>query len=390
MPTSDSAADLLATALPQVHTWTGRPGADQLAPLPNGPAVALLISAGGAPVQLLTAQQLRRAALARLTSPPEPRRGRADLAEIVRGVRWRPISCPFEARWWYYRLTRQLHPQDYRKLVSFGPAWFLHVDWARAIPEIAVTERIWCTPGEFLGPWPTHKPCQEALAGLWDLFDLCRYPEQVQKAPHGTRCAYADMGRCDAPCDGAAPVPVYAARCRDAWRFAGGATRDWIAAATGRMTAAAARQKYELAAQIKQQLEFARRWASELAPRLHPIERVAWLLGLPVTRRQAWKLFFFHGGHLAEGPVAPHRRVDADAAAWLAAALACPAEKLTDTVRMEQTWLVCHLLLRTAPESAIAVSWPELTVPRDLARCVRAQADAARARRGRGAREIAE
>jgi len=198
------------------------------------------------------------------------------------------------------------------------------------------------------------------------------------------------MGRCDAPCDGAAPVPVYAARCRDAWRFAGGATQDWIAAATGRMTAAAAQQKYELAAQIKQQLEFARRWASELTPRLHPIERVAWLLGLPVTRRQAWKLFFFHGGHLAEGPVAPHRRVDADAAAWLAAALACPAEKLTDTVRMEQTWLVCHLLLRTAPESAIAVSWPELTVPKDLARGVRAQADAARARRGGGAREIAE
>ncbi|MCK4342874.1 MAG: hypothetical protein KAY37_14260 [Phycisphaerae bacterium] len=388
MSTSNTLAELVTTALPKAHTWSGRPGPDQLASLPGGPAVLLFLDEHDTPVQLLTTQQLKRFAMSRLSKPVETRRGRADLAEVVRGVRWRPAHCPFEARWWYYRLARVLHPREYRKLVSFGRAWFLHVDWEQHIPELRVSERVWYASGLFIGPWPTHKACQEALDGLQDLFDLCRHPEQVRKSPHGLRCAYAEMGRCDAPCDGTAPLEAYRARCRAAWLFAAGAVDAWIAGAAERMKRAAKEQKYELAGQVKQQLGFAHTWQTQWAPRVRPAEQLNYLFVLPVTRRRAWKLHLFRRGYLADGPVVPDRRVGSATAAWLKTELSQSPEEVPDAIRMEQTWLVCHLLLHRESDSALVVPLPALTIPADLEEALQAEAATRRGQRYQSAAKV--
>jgi hypothetical protein len=385
MPAADPAvAGLLAAALPNEHTWTDRPTAADLAALPGTAAVCLLVDAGGLPIQLATTQSLKRLLVSRLTNPqrleggkaepcptarkpePCPTVRKADLADIARGVRWRPLAAPFEGRWWYWRLARAMYPREYREMVSFGPAYFLQVDWGQPIPELRVTERVWALPGEFLGPWPSHKSCQDALQGLWDLFDLCRYPEQVRKAPHGTRCAYAEMGRCDAPCDGSVPLAAYVARCRAAWALAAGGVADWLELARARMRAAAARQQYEAAGQIKQQIQFAEKWRAEWSPIVRPLERLNHLLALPVTRRRAWKLVLFRAGQLEDGPIVTHRRVAPDGAAWLRERLAAPPELVPDVERMEQTWLFCHLRFNREWVTAIQIELPELSPPPDI------------------------
>jgi excinuclease UvrABC nuclease subunit len=376
-------AEQLRAALPEIRTWSDRPGPADLASLPGCPAVYLLADASGAPVQLATTQSLKRALVSRLSEPRRPRPGKTDLAEIARSVRWRPLSTPFEGRWWYHRLAREIYPRQYRRLISFGPAYFLHVSWEQPVPELRVTERIWCLDGQFLGPWPTHKACQAALEGLWDLFDLCRHPEQVRKTPRGTRCAYAEMGHCDAPCDGSAPLSAYADRCRAAWRFTAGAASQWIVAATQRMKQAAAGQKYELAGRIKQQLQFARTWQEQWAPRVRPAEEMNYLLVLPVTRRRAWKLLLFRAGLLADGPTVARRRIGSEAAAWLRAELAGPSVELSSAVRMEQTWLVCHFLYSREAESALLVPLPVLEVPADLEHTLAEKAAASRPPRGK-------
>jgi excinuclease UvrABC nuclease subunit len=285
----------------------------------------------------------------------------------VRGVRWRQVHSPFEARWCYYRLARVLHPREYRKLVSFGPAWFLHVEWRKAVPELRVTERIWCLAGEFVGPWPSHKTCQQALEGLWDLFDLCRYPEQVRKAPRGKPCAYADMGRCDAPCDGSVPLERYVERSRSAWHFAQGTVSAWIQSATARMKDAAGNQSYELAGQLKQQLEFAQDWRRRWAPIVRPAGSLNLLMAVPATRRKAWKLFLFRQGHLTEGPLLLGRKLPTEAPLWLTEQLnKLPLDELDPVVRMEQTWLVAHFLQHKEARAAIIEELPGATAPPDL------------------------
>lgn len=336
--------------------------------LPSGPAVLLLMDEADHPVQLLTTQQLRRLLQSRLITPEQARPRRADLAAVVRGVRWRAVYCPFDGRWWYYRLARVLHPDDYRKRIAFGPAWFLHVDWSQPIPEIGVTERIWFRTGEYIGPWPTHKACLQALDGLRDLFDLCRYPEQLRRAPHGLRCAYAEMGRCDAPCDGSVPLATYFARCRSAWAFATGGAERWEQDAEARMQAAAVAQHFEQAAQMKRQLGFARTWRQQWGPQIRSLHEPGLLLGLRVTRRRAWKLYFFRDGHLSDGPVVPARRAAADIPAWTRSEISREPSDLPDMVRMEQTWLLCHLLLHGERDTALVLPVAGLESAGDLER----------------------
>jgi excinuclease UvrABC nuclease subunit len=381
MSADQPVSEFLSEALPSAHSWAARPTSNDLAALPGCPAVFLLVDGSGKPIQLLTTQQLKRVVISRLSEPEEARRGRTDLAEVTRGVRWRQVHSPFEARWWYYRLARVLHPGEYRKLVSFGPAWFLHVNWSRRIPEMRVTERIWRIDGEFVGPWPIQKSCQQALEGLWDVFELCRYPEQVRKAPGGSPCAYADMGRCDAPCDGSVPLERYVERSRAAWRFATGAVPAWIQSATQRMKEAADGHRYELAGQLKRQLEFAQTWRRRWLTSVCREEELNFLLGVPATRRKAWKLFLFERGHLIDGPLLADRKLSTETPAWLGDALRQPLPELNTEVRMEQTWLVAHFLQHKDARNAIVEHLPDVQVPPDLEASLR---DALKQRRNPG------
>jgi len=331
----------LRAALPGTHSWAERPRADDLAGLPNTPAVYLLLSADQQPVQLATTQALRRLLSRRLIQ--SSRRG-ADLADVVRTVWWREIATTFEGRWWYYRLARTLYPDRYRRMISFGPAYFLHVDWHQRVPELRVSEQVWCLPGEFVGPWPTAHAAHAACQGLQDLFDLCRYPPEVRKAPHGTRCAYAEMHRCDAPCDGSVPLDGYVERCRAAWAFAAGAAAEWVATAEQRMRQAAEQQQYEFAAQIKRQLEFARQWQRDWGQLVRPAGEMVCLAALPVARRKAWKLVLFRQGELVDGPIVAARAAAEEAPRWFREGLASKPAELSGTIRMEQTWLFCHLM----------------------------------------------
>jgi excinuclease UvrABC nuclease subunit len=370
-----------ANALPDAHAWLARPAPPDLASLPNVPAIYLLLDAAGAAIQLGTTQALRRLLITRLTGSPEQRKGKADVAEIARGVRWRSLTTAFEGHWWYYRLARALYPQEYRKLISFGPAWFLHADWAQPLPEIRISERIWCLPGEFSGPWATHKSCHEALTGLWDLFDLCRYPEQVRKSPHGTRCAYAEMGRCDAPCDGSATLGPYADRCRAAWRFIAGGSAAWRAAAAERMRQAAAALNFEQAGLFKQQIQFVERWQTEWQPNLRTTAQWDFVLALPATRRKAWKLLLFRRGELSDGPLVPERRLGRESVAWATEFLGADARQTPTDMRMEQTWLICSALGRCAAASLAVIPLCDAALPANLGQALVDHAARVRARR---------
>lgn len=359
MSDNRSVSSEVLAALPEAVTWSHRPQESDLEDVPGCPAVYLLLATSDLPVQLATTQHLRRILHSRLTDAARVQQGKADLAEVVRGVRWRRMHSPFEARWWYYRLAREMYPKRYRRMISFGPAFFLRVDWSEPIPDISVTKQVWRISGEMVGPWLTHDTCQKALEGLRDLFDLCRYPEQVQRAPRGQRCLYAEMGRCDAPCDGSVPLERYIERLRAAWAFARGEVRPWLAEAKERMTSAARAQEYERAALLKRQIAWGWKWHDQILPRVHPLEQLNYFLAIPAHRRRACRLFLFRSGNLVEGPVLSDRNAPSEALPWLANVLANPPAPADPNVRMEQTWLVAHFLSSRAGEASFRSLLPK-------------------------------
>lgn len=346
----------LETELPQLHACAAPPAEAELQALPRCAAVVLLLGAGGESIQLATTQNLQRFLISRLAAPTPEAAHRADLTAVVRFIRWREVSCPFEARWRHWRVARQLFPKNYRDRIGFGPAWFLQLEMGPLVSELRLSDRPGASDAPVLGPWPTHRSATQALEGLWDLFELCRYPEQVRRSPHGRRCAYADMGRCDAPCDGAAPLPVYEARVQDAWRFACGAIEPWLNAAEQHMRTAAEAHEFERAGLIKQQMAFADRWRAEWSGRLRRFDEWRDALLLPVSRRKAWKLFVFDRGAIVDGPVISDRKLLVEAPAWIVAQSAGLAEAPDGLTRVEQTWLMAHLLYHRDGESAIVLA----------------------------------
>lgn len=378
--TPDAVRRLLDDALPESASWTGRPTREDIKELPNAPAVYLLVDEHGAVIQLATTQQLRRLLRSRLVEiDPSAVSGRTDIAAIARGVRYRTVYSAFENRWWYYRLAREMYPKEYRRLISFGPTWFLNLDEAAHVPEISVTNRVWNAPGVFTGPWPTRSTCQHALDGLREMFDLCRYPEQVRKAPDGQACAYAEMGRCDAPCDGRVPLEPYVERCRRAWAFACGAIEPWMHDAEIRMREAASIEAFEKAGQIKRNLVFAQQWRERWGNTVAPVEAQNAFLAMPVSRRRSWKLYLFRAGTLVDGPIAQDRSLVKKATKWLTDRLKEPVPATPEVVRMEQSWLMFGLMFSKEGDQSLWVRGPLETVPSDFADTLEA---ALRSRRG--------
>ncbi|MGE0481737.1 MAG: hypothetical protein AB7Q17_14825 [Phycisphaerae bacterium] len=371
-----SPVDSFAARLPASASWPATPDEPAIRALPAGPAVYLLHDDAARPVQLATTQDLRRALLARLVERTDADARRADLGAIVRGVRWCEVHSAFEARWRYWQLARELHALDYRERVGFGPVYFLCVDNAAAVPEIEITTKVWSPVGGCVGPWPTQAAAREALAGLWDLFDLCRYPEQVRRAPHGARCAYAEMGRCDAPCDGGAPLPAYRERVRAAWRFACGAIDAWQREATERMKAAATAQRFEAAGLLKAQLAFAARWRRQW-PLVRPVDDWQALFAIPVPRRRSWKLFHFARGELRAGPVARLRELAGAARTFVSAAAPSVDRAADEIARMEQAWLFAQFLFRreSAHAALVWLAGAAATPPELCGEVLHAQAD---------------
>lgn len=173
-------------------------------------AVYLLADAGDRPVQLLCVRNLRYSLRRRLgvhdaSAAPSKR---VDYREIVRNIHWRRVDSAFEADWLYYEAARVVFPETYGGMVGFRPAWFVHVDSAQKFPRYVKTTDL-SRPGMSIGPVEDKHAASALIELAEDSFDLCRYYNVLVEAPHGRACAYKEMGKCPAPCDGSISMEQY-------------------------------------------------------------------------------------------------------------------------------------------------------------------------------------
>ena len=131
------------------------------------------------------------------------------------------------------------------------------------------------------------------------------------------------------------------------------------------MREASARQAYERAAQLAQQMRFAERWLKDWGSCVKADSDLGYLLVVPVTRRRKWKLFLFRRGDLRDGPVLSDQKLPGEARVWLETIR--DAAPTTDRrLLMEQTWLVSHFLYHRDAQKAIVEPLPGERCPDDL------------------------
>ena len=357
-PALDEALDFTPDA--EVETWR--------LSVPAKAACYLLEDAAGAPVLLATVANLRHALVTRLApalpSDAAPATPRIDYRAIVHRVRYRLVHSRFEANWTYIDNARQAYPRTYRKLIRRFRGHWISVDPGAAHPRFDAADRPMGSPHACFGPLPDARSARRYIEMLEDLFDLCRYHHILMQAPHGQACAYKQMERCPAPCDGTISLDQYRAQIARAVAFLRGDHEAVMARLRQRMKEAAGALKFELAARLKAQLEAAQFAQSPAVMHLRPLSDFRYLALQPGARMGHVDAFVIHGGSVERVCSVPPRQRQhaAEALAQRMTALT-PNDPPLSEPDVERLGLVCWHLCGGPREQGIYVHASDASDP---------------------------
>lgn len=247
--------------------------------VPAKGACYVLLDGERQPVLLATCGDLRHALVRRL-GPQDESQGpskKIDYRAIVRHVMYRPVFSRFEAHWAYLENARRLWPKSYRKLIRHWRAHWININLADSYPRFDITEEPGGDPSCCFGPFIETAAARRYTDALEDLFDLCRYPHILAQAPHGQACAYKQMDRCPAPCDGSVPMEQYRGQLQQALAFITEPREPWIQAMAQRMKLAAAEQRFEDAARLKGMIDKAAAAGHAAGREIESLDRMCFL-----------------------------------------------------------------------------------------------------------------
>lgn len=289
-PESSDPASLLQAGVQYTHSavMADDPVADALA-LPASRGVVVMLGEHDRPVFIAATGDCR--ALTRRKLAPAERGVRAgtDLRTIVRNVHAVACGSAFEADLVYLLLARQLMPHAAKLVADRWRSWWAQIDPESEFPEWsktdlgvgAVAPRSAATPkgmvrdaaGCIVGPFADKDAAGRFIERMIDAFDLCREHRLLVLAPAAQACAYKEMGRCAAPCDGSETMQSYRQRVRlavDAATSMGMGT--CVEQEQAAMNAAAAAQDFEAAARHKAQAERLGKLAGPTAARIGQLD----------------------------------------------------------------------------------------------------------------------
>ncbi len=218
-------------------------------------AVYLLADETDQPVQLLSVKNLRASLKRRLGG--EETIGltkRVNYREIVRKIYWRRVDSGFEADWIYLEAARTLFPQTYQGMVGFKPAWFIQVDPTNNFPRYIKTIAPLGKRGLVVGPLEDKHAAARLIQLVEDSFDLCRYYNILVESPNTKACAYKEMGKCPAPCDGTISMDEYRRNVERSSQVLVG-PEDFVREQDARMQKLAGELQFEQAGKVKAKLE---------------------------------------------------------------------------------------------------------------------------------------
>ena len=233
---------------------------DMLA-LPASRGVCLFAGSENQPILLVHGANIRALVRRRLAeNQPDQKTRRTKLAPVTARLWFRRAGCAFETELAHFQIARAVYPQTYRDLFPRLALWLITIDPEVDYPVFTVTDRIPPPPKQMAcwGPFPTKRSACRYLETLQDMFDLCRCPEIIANAPHGTRCSYAQMNRCAAFCDGSASQQDYHRSIDRAIEMLNCPTEVITHLAQQMQDCAAARQ-YEQAQHVKNRIALARK-----------------------------------------------------------------------------------------------------------------------------------
>jgi excinuclease ABC subunit C len=298
-----SPANLPCPPLPIRLSLPADPDAEpDLKALPPRPGVFALEDCDGATLALAITANVRRMVRARLERPTDESRPsrRIDYRAVARTVAATTIGSAFEADWAYLQLARRRLPATFAGLLDRWRGWFIHCNPRAAFPRFVKTSNPGSPPtgrrGVYLGPFADKHAAQRGIELLQNLFDLCRHHHILIASPHAAACAYKEMGKCPAPCDGSISMEEYRRMMRAAVEFAQKPMAEARAEVEVQMRQAGAGLDFERAERLRQRLQAMDDFAKPQYRFVDRLDRFRFLAVLPSEQSGYARLMLINGG----------------------------------------------------------------------------------------------
>ncbi len=256
----------------------------------------MLLDENHQPIQIAQTRSVHAFVRSRLleSKPVADQSPRADLRLITHHVWATTLSCPLASDWLTLSLCRQLLPQTADQIVSKWQPWCLSIEPESPAPvwRPVRLDQALSRGAVIKGLARDRQSATQACDQLVDLFELCREPAELAKAPSGCACAYKDMGRCPAACDGSESMTAYRKRMDQSIEFASGMTEPCQSQLEHSMHTSAKAELFEQAQACKLKLKLVAALETSKSLKLTPLSALSYLV-IGQSQRPGWQEVYF-------------------------------------------------------------------------------------------------
>lgn len=218
--------------------------------LPTSHAVVRFASAG-ATVQVVATADARSAVESRFEQLAGGEAGESSDGVVDRVSVWFAGSS-FEADLRFLDVARVHAPDARMQAQQRWQAWWLTFDRAAPWEGWSIDDRpARADRASSVGPFLDRASARRWSEMLDGIYELCREPAELRRAPEGNPCAYKEMGLCRSTCDGGETVSDYDGRVGRALRTTAGTLATERASLTAAMAAASGEGAFERAAALR-------------------------------------------------------------------------------------------------------------------------------------------
>ncbi len=272
---------------------------------------------------------------------------RTRMAEMV-GLAERvvPIVCAhrLEASVRELRLIAE-HKPRYNRRSRFPERMVWLKLTEETFPRLSVVRQVRSDAGGYLGPFGSAQAAEQAMTAAHEAFRIrqCRQPLSIRRTVPA--CVLAEMGRCNAPCEGRESPAEYAAHAAGVRAAMESDARELVARLRSRIDDLSADGRYEDAARHRDRLVAFARTAARMQ-RLRGLTGCSELIAARPGRDGGWEIAVVRHGRLAAAAVAPHARavLDAVAASQATAATVLPGTGPLPAATAEETECILRWL----------------------------------------------
>ena len=168
--------------------------------LPEAPGVYLFLGGRGEVLYVGTSKNLRRRVRSYFGNG-ETRPRIRQMVMIAEGVDHVECAHALEANVREQRLIAAHQPRYNRRSRHPGRVWWVAVT-DEPFPRLSVVTTVPAEPGRCLGPFFSRAAALDGVDALQEVVRVRRCTQRLSRAPTGSPCVLAELGRCGAPCAG--------------------------------------------------------------------------------------------------------------------------------------------------------------------------------------------